>query len=171
MVVFVTFVVGIILRSALAAEQLAFPGAEGLGRFANGGRSGSSYVVRSLGDSGPGTLRDALSQPNRIISFNVSGVIRIKKRLVIPKATTILGQTSPGQGITTYGNGWSGSGADGSIIRYIRIRMGKVGDSKKDALTTANGYVLTLRVTNCMLMSGSAEQIQHRFRPCFRILG
>src|SRR6202012_451232 len=140
MAMFIVFLVGIIIPAGLAAEQLAFPGAEGLGRVASGGRSGSSYVVRSLEDSGPGTLRDALSQPNRIISFNVSGVIRLKKRLVIPKATTILGQTSPGQGITTYGNGWSGSGADGSIIRYIRIRMGKVGDAKKDALTQANGY-------------------------------
>jgi hypothetical protein len=139
MVALLVLLAGIIFQTVFAADQLAFPGAEGFGRFATGGRSGSSYVVRSLEDSGPGTLRDALSQPGRVITFYISGVIRIKKRLVIPKATTILGQTAPGQGITTYGNGWSGSGADGSIIRYLRIRMGKFGDSKKDSLTVANG--------------------------------
>ncbi|KAF2670045.1 fibronectin [Microthyrium microscopicum] len=127
------------LPLALAAPQVAFPGAEGLGRFATGGRTGTNYVVSTLADSGTGSLRDALSQPNRIITFNVSGVIHIKKRLVIPKATTILGQTAPGVGITTYGNGWSGSGASDSIVRYIRVRMGAQGDKGKDAMTIANG--------------------------------
>jgi pectate lyase len=122
------------------ATQLAFPGAEGFGRYATGGRAGSNYVVSSLADSGPGTLRDALSEPGRIVSFNVSGVIKIKKRIVVPKSTTILGQTAPGDGITVYGNGWSFSGASNSIVRYLRIRMGTQGDAKKDCMGVANGW-------------------------------
>jgi pectate lyase len=124
---------------ALATPQLAFPEAEGFGRFAQGGRQGSSYVVHSLADSGPGSLRDALSQPGRIITFNISGVIKIGKRLVVPNSTTLLGQTAPGSGITVYGNGWSFSNADESIIRHIRIRMGAAGDKGKDAMTLAHG--------------------------------
>ncbi|KAG7092593.1 hypothetical protein E1B28_008936 [Marasmius oreades] len=52
---------------------------------------------------------------------------------------TIAGQTAPGQGITVYGNGLSYSGADNTITRYIRFRMGTSGDSGKDAITIANG--------------------------------
>lgn len=57
----------------------------------------------------------------------------------MPKSTTILGQTAPSPGITAYGNGWSASGADDSIIRYIRIRMGKGGSKGKDAMGLAWG--------------------------------
>jgi hypothetical protein len=123
-----------------AKSQLAFPDAEGFGRFAQGGRQGTSFVVHSLADSGPGTLRDALSQEGRIVTFNVSGIIQINKRLVVPKYTTILGQTAPGVGITVYGNGWSFSNSHESIIRWIRIRMGVAGDHGKDAMTVAQGH-------------------------------
>jgi hypothetical protein len=128
-----------LLCPTIYAAQLAFPAAEGFGRFAQGGRTGSAYIVSTLADSGGGSLRDALSQPNRIITFNVSGVIHIKKRLVTPKYTSILGQTAPGVGITVYGNGWSFSNANESIIRYVRMRMGTGGDAGKDALTVAHG--------------------------------
>jgi hypothetical protein len=128
-----------LLCSKIYAAQLAFPAAEGFGRFTQGGRAGSSYIVSTLADSGGGSLRDALSQPNRIITFNVSGVIRIKKRLVTLKNTSILGQTAPGAGITVYGNGWSFSNANESMIRYVRVRMGTQGDKGKDALTVAHG--------------------------------
>jgi hypothetical protein len=132
----------LVLLPITLAAQLAFPGAEGFGRNARGGREGESYVVTTLEDSGPGSLRDGLNAPNRIITFKVGGVIKIKARLVIPKSTTILGQTAPYPGITTYGNGWSGSGADDSIVRHIRIRMGKEGSKGKDAMTVAHGRTL-----------------------------
>jgi hypothetical protein len=121
------------------ATQLAFPGAEGFGRNARGGREGNNCVVSTLSDEGPGSLRDCLKEPNRIVTFSIGGLIRIKSRMIIPKSTTILGQTAPSPGITVYGNGWSASGADDSIVRYIRIRMGKVGTDKKDALGIAHG--------------------------------
>ena len=96
------------------AQQLAFPGAEGYGRFAKGARASESpeiYHVTNLDDSGKGSLRDAVSQPNRIIVFDVAGVIKLKSRLVFSKNLTIAGQTAPGEGVVVYGNGVSFSAA------------------------------------------------------------
>ncbi|KAL4816778.1 pectin lyase fold/virulence factor [Aspergillus spinulosporus] len=118
---------------------LAFPGAEGFGANAVGGRGGDVYVVTNLEDSGEGSLRDAVSETDRIVVFAVGGVINIEDRLVVSKRVTILGQTAPGDGITVYGNGWSFSNADDAIVRYIRIRMGRGGDSGKDGITIAEG--------------------------------
>ncbi|KAF8892458.1 polysaccharide lyase family 1 protein [Infundibulicybe gibba] len=118
---------------------LAFPGAEGFGAQSTGGRGGSVYVVTNLNDSGAGSFRDAVSQSNRIVVFAVGGLITITDRIVVSSHVTIAGQTAPGQGITVYGNGLSYSGADNTITRYIRYRMGKSGDSGKDTITIANG--------------------------------
>ena len=120
-------------------EQLAFPGAQGWGRFATGGRTGSVYHVTNLNDSGPGSLRDAVSQPNRIVVFDVSGVVRITSRIVFKNNLYVAGQTAPGEGITVYGDGVSFSGADNIIVRYMRFRMGAVGTKDKDAAGVANG--------------------------------
>ncbi|PTY07900.1 hypothetical protein DB347_06635 [Opitutaceae bacterium EW11] len=117
----------------------AFPGAEGFGANATGGRGGSVYVVTTLADSGPGSFRDAVSQPNRYVVFAVGGVIKISSRIVVKNNLTIAGQTAPGEGITIYGNGLSFSGASNTVTRYIRFRMGVGGDSGKDALGIANG--------------------------------
>ncbi|EMD88169.1 polysaccharide lyase family 1 protein [Bipolaris maydis ATCC 48331] len=125
---------------ATSASALAFPGAEGFGRNAVGGRGGSVYVVTNLNDSGPGSLRDAVAKSDRIVVFSVGGLITITDRMVVSKRVTILGQTAPGGGITVYGNGWSFSNADDAIVRYIRIRMGKKGSSGKDAITIAEGH-------------------------------
>ena len=123
----------------LTAQQLAFPGAVGWGRFATGGRNGSVYHVTNLNDSGTGSLRDAVSQSNRIVVFDVSGVIRINSRIVFAKNLYVAGQTAPGEGITVYGDGVSFSGADNIICRYMRFRMGAVGTKDKDCAGVANG--------------------------------
>ncbi|WP_449398458.1 pectate lyase family protein [Chryseobacterium wanjuense] len=102
------------------AQQLAFPGAEGFGRFASGGRGGSVYHVTNLNDKGAGSFRDAVSQPNRTIVFDVSGVIRIKEKIAAASGITIAGQTAPGTGVTVYGN--SVSFKSNTIVRYMRFR-------------------------------------------------
>ena len=121
---------------------LAFPGAHGWGRFAKGARASSSpsvYHVTSLANSGSGTLRDAVSKPNRIIVFDVSGVINITSRITFSSNLYIAGQTAPGEGITVYGDGCSFSGASNIICRYLRWRMGHGGSSGKDCAGIANG--------------------------------
>ena len=133
------FVALLVVCVSMSAQQLAFPGAQGWGRFATGGRTGSVYHVTNLNDSGTGSLRDAVSQPNRIVVFDVSGVIRINSRIVFSKNLYVAGQTAPGEGVTVYGDGVSFSGADNIIVRYMRFRMGAVGTKDKDAAGIANG--------------------------------
>lgn len=120
-------------------EVVAFPGAEGFGRNATGGRGGDVYRVTTLEDSGEGSLRDAVSQPGRIVVFDVAGVINLKSVLVLNSDLTILGQTAPGDGIVLYGNRISASGATNVICRYIRVRMGRNGPSGQDAMGIASG--------------------------------
>ncbi|MCR5180415.1 MAG: autotransporter-associated beta strand repeat-containing protein [Bacteroidaceae bacterium] len=132
--------IGMLLAAGqMEAQQLAFPGACGWGRFATGGRGGSVYHVTNLNDSGSGSLRDAVSQPNRIVVFDVAGVIQISSRMVFAKNLYVAGQTAPGEGIVVYGDGVSFSGSDNIIVRYVRFRMGKGGSSGKDAAGVANG--------------------------------
>lgn len=124
---------------AMAQSQLAFPGAQGWGRYAQGGRNGQVYHVTNLNDSGTGSLRDAVSQKNRIIVFDVSGCIKLNSRLVFQPNLYVAGQTAPGEGITVYGNGVSFSGASNIIVRHMKFRMGHNGDSGKDCAGIANG--------------------------------
>ncbi len=128
--------------ASLSAQDalVAFPGAEGFGKYATGGRGGEIYHVTNLNDSGTGSLRDAVSKPNRIVVFDVSGVIRLKSRLTFKNNLTILGQTAPGEGVQVYGNGVSFSNANNIIVRYLRVRMGVSGDSGKDAAGVASGH-------------------------------
>jgi autotransporter-associated beta strand protein len=133
------FMLVLLLHYSAIAQLPAFPGAEGFGKFATGGRTGTVYRVTNLNNTGAGSLRDAVSQPNRIVVFDVAGVIRITSRIVVSNNIYIAGQTAPGEGITVYGNGWSFSNAHNTICRYIRIRMGAVGDSGKDAVGIADG--------------------------------
>ena len=84
-------------------RQLAFPGAEGYGRFAQGGRGGTVYHVTSLsGSKEPGTLLYGLTEMEgpRTIVFDVSGIIELdfSSHFTKPYAT-IAGQTAPGKGI------------------------------------------------------------------------
>ncbi len=122
------------------AQLLAFPGAEGFGRFATGGRGGEIYHVTNLNDSGKGSLRDAVSQPNRIVVFDVSGTIYLKDILQFKGNLTVLGQTAPGEGVQLYGGRVTFTNADNLIVRHLRIRLGRINNPGQiDAAGLASG--------------------------------
>jgi pectate lyase len=113
----------------ITAQQIAFPGAEGFGATATGGRGGTVYHVINLNDSGPGSFRDGVSGPKRTVVFDVGGVIKINSRVSVKSKITIAGQTAPGDGIVIYGSSVSFSGSDNVIARYIRFH-GSINMSK-----------------------------------------
>lgn len=116
-----------------AAPILAFPGAEGAGRYATGGRGGSVYHVTNLNDSGAGSFRDAVSSSGRIVVFDVGGTVNLKSDVVVKGNITIAGQTAPGGGGITLRGGKIGMGGDNIIIRFVSSRPGENGSSECDA--------------------------------------
>ena len=118
-----------------SAEPLAFPEALGFGAQVTGGRGGTVYHVTNLNDDGVGSFRDAVSQGNRIVVFDVGGIINIKTAVSIRSNITIAGQTAPGEGIAIHGGKLSTGKQSNIIIRYLRIRPGeKTASTKDDAL-------------------------------------
>lgn len=124
--------------------QLAFPGAEGYGRFALGGRGGKVVEVTNLNDDGPGSLRDAINQEigPRTIVFNVSGNIKLASRLVVNQPyITIAGQTAPGEGITISRAPIGLTGNDG-VVRFLKVRIGGGTTYDGMGLTGANVSII-----------------------------
>jgi hypothetical protein len=107
------------------ADIPAFPGAEGGGMYSFGGRGGRVFVVSSLDDSGPGTLREACEAAGpRIVVFGVAGVIHLKRPLDIQAPyITIDGHTAPRDGICIAGQTTELNTHD-VVIRYMRFRRG-----------------------------------------------
>ncbi len=117
-------------------KPLAFPTAQGFGKYVSGGRGGKVVEVTNLNDSGEGSLRWALTEAGKedaTIVFRVSGIIHIGPNPQRPserairaklKNVTIAGQTAPGEGILLCGGKLNLGGSDNVIIRNLRSRLG-----------------------------------------------
>ncbi len=107
-------------------RRLAFPGAEGYGRFAAGGRGGRVLEVTNLNDSGPGSLRAAVdAEGPRTVVFRIAGTIKLESKLVVRNPyLTVAGQTAPGDGICIRGYTFGCLGTHDVVLRHLRIRVG-----------------------------------------------
>jgi len=131
--------------TAASAQPIpAFPGAQGPGGSATGGRGGDVYHVTNLEADKDGVIPGSLMYgiktapaSGRIIVFDVGGTIywdgKTANDRLRPGSSniTIAGQTAPGPGITIVGTGtkWTGENV---ILRNISVRPGR-NDATHDA--------------------------------------
>ena len=142
-------------RQAAAAEQrqLAFPDADGYGRYVTGGRGGEvCYVTRNddCSDNNlvEGTLRWALNHDNggrpRTILFNTSGTIYLQSKLRFKYPNvSILGQSAPGGGICLTGYNMYINN-DNIVIRFVRFRAGDIPNRSMTGLDMENCHGVIL---------------------------
>ena len=121
----------------------AFPGAQGFGAAASGGRGGEVFHVTSLANTNVGTyegtngfnrgtlrwclLSEASSAPRTIV-FDVGGAVPLTSQITIENSNlTIAGQTAPGQGLSTQGRPWLFESGSNLIVRHVRNRLGRNG--------------------------------------------
>jgi hypothetical protein len=141
------------------ADVVAFPGAEGFGKDALGGRGGEVCHVTTLNDSGAGSLRDCISQSNRTVVFDVGGWITLDSNLGITQNNlTIAGQTAPGNGIGIRGRKVS-VGGDHIVMRYLRIRRGILVTTDRDDAMTVSSEAENVIVDHCSVSYGTDETL------------
>jgi hypothetical protein len=133
--------------SAAETDRLAFPGAQGFGRYAVGGRGGQIIRVTTLKATGPGSITEAIQTKGaRIVVFEVGGVIDLDGRSLAIREpfVTIAGQTAPSPGITLIKGGLSIATHD-VVMQHLAVRPGEAGQAKKsgweaDGLSTSSAY-------------------------------
>jgi hypothetical protein len=121
-------------------RHLAFPTAEGYGRFARGGRGGVVIEVTNLNDSGAGSYRAAIAASGpRTVVFRVSGLIRLNSPCVIGNGyLTVAGQTAPGEGICLANWRAGMSSCSDVIMRFMRCRLGDAAQQAMDGIGLGN---------------------------------
>ena len=152
----------------IEAQVPAFPGAEGFGKYATGGRGGKVYFVDNLNDSGPGSFRAAAQASGpRYIIFRVGGTINLKSPISVKKDATIAGQTAPGDGITTRNYPIRLADRGNYIVRGLRSRIGddargnvgSVSDDNTDAFQIEGTVGADIIVDHCSFTWGTDESI------------
>ncbi len=150
------------------ADIPAFPGAEGGGSYSFGGRGGKVYVVTSLEDSGPGTLREACEKGGaRIVVFNVAGIIRLKSPLIVRAPyITIAGQTAPGDGVCVAGESFWINTHD-VVIRHMRFRRGEKNVGRRDDAIGGNpvGNIMIDHVSASWGLDENMSMYRHMYDP------
>ena len=121
-------------------RHVGFPGAEGYGRFARGGRGGVVIEVTNLNDSGPGSYRAAIQASGpRTVVFKVSGIIWLQSPCVIGNGyLTVAGQTAPGDGICIANWRAGMGGCTDVIMRFMRCRLGDGSRQAMDGIGLGN---------------------------------
>lgn len=150
------------------SKLLAFPGAEGGGAYTFGGRGGKVYVVNTLADAGPGSLREACEQGGaRIVVFNVSGIIKLKTPLIIRAPyITIAGQSAPGDGICVAGESvWLNT--HDVVIRFMRFRRGETDVTRRDDAIGGNpvGNIIIDHVSASWGLDENMSIYRHVYDP------
>jgi pectate lyase len=126
-----------VVKDQLPTFPIAFPGAEGFGKYATGGRDGKVIIVTNLNDDGEGSFRKAVSAKfSRIVVFALSGTIHLNSPLSIKGDITIAGQSAPGDGICLADFPVS-LGGNNIVVRFIRFRMGD--KNQKGGMVDGNG--------------------------------
>jgi hypothetical protein len=149
------------------AKIPAFPGAEGGGMYSFGGRGGKVFVVTSLEDAGPGTLREACEAGGpRVVVFNVAGVIRLKDRIrVRAPYITINGATAPGDGVCVAGNTLELETHD-VIVRHMRFRRGEMNPGDRNDSIGGNpvGNVMIDHVSASWGLDENMSMYRHMYQ-------
>lgn len=145
-----------------SAQVPAFPGADGYGRYTQGGRGGTVYYVTTLDDSDEqGTLRYGVTRLSKaVIMFKMSGTIHLNSPLNISASNiTIAGQSAPGDGICIADYPVSVSGNQ-VIIRYMRFRMGdrKLSPDEADGADALGGRFSTDVIIDHCSISWSTDE-------------
>lgn len=145
----------VVLKNFRPDRQLAFPGAEGFGKYTLGGRGGRVIEVTNLNDSGPGSFRAACQAKGpRTIVFRTSGTIALNSELTIKNPyLTIAGQTAPGDGICLRDSPVKFD-TEHVIVRYLRIRPGDLKGKELDGFGGEGNYAM---IDHCSVSWGIDE--------------
>jgi pectate lyase len=152
------------LEPPVGSGTPAFPGAEGYGAYARGGRGGKVLFVTNLNDSGPGSLREAIETKGpRTVIFRVGGVIETKGLEIREPYLTIAGQTAPGDGICikrveSGGSAVMLAATHDVVMRFLRIRAGNnTGEFRGESLRAADSD--NFIIDHCSCSWGNPETL------------